>query len=324
MKTAIIGSFRKFYKDISEVIRLFRKEGCTVTSPYLSDICDSRDDFVIFLDDDSTQSNDEIQTETLRRILNADAVYVYDPEGYVGKTTCFEIGFLMEHKKPLYYLEQPSDLPIPVATTHILSPYEFVKRIKSQELFFGLPVKEKTKNQNDLETVYGEQSKLIVCGSMKHYERMKELQKELIDNGIYTVVPEDEGQLPANMSEEEFNEFKKRVSRDYLKKIRSKGTYAVLVLNEEKNVIENYIGANTFVEIAVAFSWGRKIYLYNDIYEPYKDELVSWNAVSIHKDISLIKKDYIKMLQELGISNTMERIKAENYQQMTMFDYVVG
>ena len=95
------------------------------------------------------------------------------------------------------------------------------------------------------------------------------------------------------MSEEEFRKFKKRVSGAYLKKIREKETSAVLVYNETKRGIDNYIGANTFVELAMAFSWNRKIFLLNDIYEPYKDELSAWDVICLHGNIDQIQ-DYMK------------------------------
>lgn len=38
---------------------------------------------------------------TLDKIIRADMVYVYNPNGYVGKTTCYEIGFCFS-KKSLY------------------------------------------------------------------------------------------------------------------------------------------------------------------------------------------------------------------------------
>lgn len=319
MRVAIIGSFRKYYSEIADVINLFRKEGFIVTSPYLSTICASRDNFVVFAADDSSQSNDEIQTETLRKILNADAVYVYNPDnGYVGKTTCFEIGFLMSKKRPLYFKEMPDDLPVPVAPKHVLSPADFINLMKEKKIYYELPIKEKSKNQSDLEVVYGEQPKLVICGSMKHYDQMILLKNELVNRGIFTIIPNAE-ELTDNIPEEKFNEYKKRVSRDYLKTIRSKGTSAILVLNEEKDGKANYIGANTFVEIAMAFSWNRKIFLYNDIYIPYRDELIGWDVITLNKDLSIIEREF----GILARKNTQdEEIEGYAYKQMTLADYV--
>lgn len=65
---------------------------------------------------------------TLEKILNSDAVYVCDPEGYVGKTTCYEIGFCYSRSKPLYFLEKPKNLPMPIAEEQISIPEEVGRR----------------------------------------------------------------------------------------------------------------------------------------------------------------------------------------------------
>lgn len=49
--------------------------------------------------------------------------------------------------------------------------------------------------------------------------------------------------------------------------------------------IPNYIGANTFAEIAIAFYFGKKVFLLNDIYEPYSDELIAWGAIPLKGEI---------------------------------------
>jgi len=319
---AIIGSFQKYYDDILKLIALFKRNGFHVTSPYQSRITETRLGFVIFEADDESLTDDEIQTDTLRKILNADAVYVYNPKltpeangGYVGKTTCYEIGILMAKNKPLYYLEQPDDLPVPVAKSQIISPQKFIHRLMSNGTHFVLPFKNKTKCDSAQRDVFNISS-LIICGSMKFYDSMKRIKKELAELGIYTVIPEDETYLPENITENEFNDFKRKVSQRYLKKIRHKGTLAILVLNEQKNGIENYIGGNTLVEIAMAFTWGRKIFVYNDFYQPYADELNAWKCVPIKKDLSVIRAFF----NENNINNDYTHENFETVIQMNAFD----
>jgi nucleoside 2-deoxyribosyltransferase len=285
---AIIGSFQKYYEGVLDIIALFRKNGVQVTSPYQSRITEARQGFVIFEADDNSLTDDEIQTDTLRKILKADAVYVYNPSGYVGKTTCYEIGILMVKNKPLYYLERPDDLPVPVADSQIITPQDFVEKFMTNDVHFILPFKDRTGCDSALRNVFGTPS-LIICGSMKFYDVMKHVKQNLAELGIYTVIPKDETYLSKNITEEEFNEFKRKVSQSYLTKIRHKRTRAILVLNEQKNGIEDYIGANTLVEIAMAFTWGRKIFLYNDLYQPYVDELSAWKCVAIRKDLRIIR-----------------------------------
>ncbi len=294
---AIIGSFQKYYEDICGVISFFRHNGYHVTSPHFSSITSSRDAFVVFEADDQTLSNDEIQTDTLRKILNADAVYVYNPPnettppdmGYLGKTTCYEIGFLMARNRPIYYLYPPYDLPVPYCDEHILSPQSFVDKFSAGEVAFLLPQKERAECARALKAVFAKPS-LLICGSMAFFPEMKRVQKELFSFGIDAIIPEDEGDLPEGITSKAFLEFKRKVSLSYMKKIRDKGTIAILILNEEKAGVPNYIGANTLAEAATAFSWKRKIFLYHDIYPPLSDELFAWGAVAIHQDLKIIKR----------------------------------
>jgi len=287
---AIIGSFQKSYEGICKFIRLLRKNGFTVTSPSLSKVVDKREGFVVFASDDNSLTNDEIQTDTLRKILNADAVYVYnDKEGYIGQTTCYEIGFLMAKARSLYYFAMPSDLPVPVDNAQIVSPEKFIEKFRELETGFILPTKDKARTSSALHSVYGG-AYVLICGSMKFFDEMVEVQRQLKYIGINAIVPEDEISLPEDITSEEFNDFKRKVSRNYLDKIRRGGTQAILVLNETKNGIENYVGANTLVEIGMAFAWGRKIFIYNDFYPPLIDELSAWKSIAVKKDLSIIKK----------------------------------
>lgn len=103
MRISIIGSFRKYYEDIKKLIILLQKNGITVLSPRFSEITRSIEDFVIFASDNQELTPAEIQTETLNRILKSDVVYVYNPQGYVGRTTCYEIGIIRTTTIPLVY-----------------------------------------------------------------------------------------------------------------------------------------------------------------------------------------------------------------------------
>lgn len=58
-------------------------------------------------------------------------------------------------------------------------------------------------------------------------------------------------------------------SRAYFDRICNPDNEIILIVNETKNGIENYIGPNSFVEIAFGFYFHKRVYLLNDIYKPY-------------------------------------------------------
>ncbi|MBF4513618.1 hypothetical protein ITJ66_14100 [Plantibacter sp. VKM Ac-2885] len=118
---AIIGSFRKYYADVLQAHATFREGGITVTTPLATEIS-SGDEFVRFISDPVEWDDHLIQSTAMHRILRADAVYVVAPGGYVGRTTCYEIGRVLQVNRPLFFSEHPADLPIRVDTSHIVSP----------------------------------------------------------------------------------------------------------------------------------------------------------------------------------------------------------
>lgn len=63
----------------------------------------------------------------------------------------------------------------------------------------------------------------------------------------------------------------------------------LLIVNESKNGFENYIGANGFAEIAFGFYFQKKVYLLNDIYEPYREELEGWGIIPLKGELSVFE-----------------------------------
>ncbi len=124
--------------------------------------------------------------------------------------------------------------------------------------------------------------KIVICGSMKFKEEMKKAQKILQDNGFDVLIPED----PKNIIN---STMKREYSMLHFNKIADSHTDAILVLNFDKNDKKNYIGPNSFAEIALAFFLNKRIYLLNDLYEPYKDELLAWEVITLNGDIKNIK-----------------------------------
>ena len=83
---------------------------------------------------------------------------------------------------------------------------------------------------------------------------------------------------------------KEIASRSHFDRIKNDDTSAILVINEDKEELKNYIGPNSFAEIAFAFYFHKKKFLLQDIYEPYKDELEGWHVIHLYNDIESIKR----------------------------------
>ena len=127
--------------------------------------------------------------------------------------------------------------------------------------------------------------KIVLCGSKKFIPKFFELEKELKDMGFNVVVPRE---FIVDME-------KKDASLLHFSEIDKEDVDALLIVNESKNGQDNYIGANGFAELAFGFYKGKDIYLLNDIYEPYSEELVAWEVIPLRGDISKLK--YLNLLK---------------------------
>lgn len=122
--------------------------------------------------------------------------------------------------------------------------------------------------------------KIVLCGSKKFIPKFFELEKELKDMGFNVVVPRE---FIVDME-------KKDASLLHFSEIDKEDVDALLIVNESKKGQDNYIGANGFAELAFGFYKGKDIFLLNDIYEPYSEELVAWEVIPLRGDISKLEK----------------------------------
>ncbi len=122
--------------------------------------------------------------------------------------------------------------------------------------------------------------KIVLCGSKKFIPKFLELDKELQAMGYNVVVPRE---FIVEMA-------KKDASLLHFDEINKDDVDALLIVNETNKDQNNYIGANGFAELAFGFYKGRKIFLLNDIYEPYEEELVAWEVIPLKGNISKISE----------------------------------
>ena len=134
--------------------------------------------------------------------------------------------------------------------------------------------------------------RIVLIGSMGVYSNVLDFAGRLNSSGINTIVPEEEDSAVQQLSLFDFEQFKRRVSFAYLRKIRDPRTYCVLAINLDRHGILNYIGPNTFAEIAVAFAQSKKIYLLQGVPEAYADELSAWRSIPLYGDLEKLASDF--------------------------------
>jgi hypothetical protein len=119
---------------------------------------------------------------------------------------------------------------------------------------------------------------IVLCGSMKVKDSILEVSDKLTDMGFNVLLPKEcmEG-LPKVIA-----------SRKHFDRITDKKNEYILIVNVPKKGIDNYIGPNSLCEISFGFYHNKKVYLLNDFYEPYLDELEGWGVIPLHGDLTKI------------------------------------
>lgn len=120
---------------------------------------------------------------------------------------------------------------------------------------------------------------IVLCGSMKVKDKIIEKSQELEKMGYNVLLPIECMQGIDKII----------ASRAHMDRVVNPDNEIILIINEPKNGIDNYIGANSFAEIAFGFYFKKRVYLLNGIYEPYKDELIGWGVTPLKGDLSKIK-----------------------------------
>lgn len=123
--------------------------------------------------------------------------------------------------------------------------------------------------------------RIVLSGSAKVKESVFEIAKQLRNKGYEVVVPRE---FIVHME-------KRAHSMRHFDEICKDETDILLAVNEPKNGIENYIGPNTFAEIAMAFYKQKKVYVLNDLYKPYLDELEGWGVIPLKGDLDKLKNE---------------------------------
>jgi len=131
----------------------------------------------------------------------------------------------------------------------------------------------------------------IIC-SKKFYDRIPEIQRGLEENGHVITLPNTYDD-PAteerykNLGSAEHSGWKAGMIKQSADTITNND--AVVVLNFEKNGVQNYIGGATFLEMYDAFRLGKKIFLYNNIPNGIlTDEIIGFNPIVVNGNLEKV------------------------------------
>lgn len=131
--------------------------------------------------------------------------------------------------------------------------------------------------------------KIFLICSKNFYEKIPPIKKKLEESGHVLTMPNcytnpETEDTYRKQGEKLHSAWKKEMILKSQKTVDEND--AVLVLNFEKDGMENYIGGATFLEMYDAFKSGKKIYIYNNVPEGIlKDEIVGFDPIVLGGDI---------------------------------------
>ncbi|ACY14224.1 MazG nucleotide pyrophosphohydrolase domain-containing protein [Haliangium ochraceum] len=127
----ICGSFRKHFEGILAVIEEFESHGIKVLSPKASPIVNPGEEFAVLRADGDADPK-TLEQRHLDAISASDAVYFYNPDGYLGASATMELGFALAQDKPVYAKERPTDFTLKLFAEQVATPAEVAAGLRER------------------------------------------------------------------------------------------------------------------------------------------------------------------------------------------------
>ena len=145
---------------------------------------------------------------------------------------------------------------------------------------------------------------ITICGSIAFYNEMLDVKEKLEQLGHQVKLPpfevkDDNGNM---IPVKEYYSIRKAETDDtswiwdrkeeamrlHFQKVE--WSDAVLILNHDKNGVSNYVGANTLLELGLAFHLNKKLFLLNNIPDiGCKEEILGMKPSVINNDLTKIE-----------------------------------
>lgn len=133
-KISIIGSYRRNIDIMTNIKEKLNSFDVSVVLPISGNVIDRNEKFVRLEENNTSLDDFAIQNDAIKAILESDAIYVVCHNGYIGNTTCYEIGWIASNKKPIAFSEMPIDLPICIDDKYIMDEVVFFNKLKNDKL----------------------------------------------------------------------------------------------------------------------------------------------------------------------------------------------
>lgn len=128
LSIVVSGSFRKHFSGISKTIEQFEALNIAVLSPKPSRIINPEHNFAI-LETGGIDDPRVLEQHHLNAIEKADALYIYNLDGYIGASVTLELGWAIALGKPVYSKEKSEDFTLKFFSGKVATPDEIKKEL---------------------------------------------------------------------------------------------------------------------------------------------------------------------------------------------------
>ncbi|MFP4567343.1 MAG: hypothetical protein ACLFN8_00205 [Candidatus Woesearchaeota archaeon] len=117
MKKIFIAGSRKFHEEINYLVSKLKTHKINATLP-------NKDKNI---ENDNLENQKIAILDAFKKIDEADAIYVYSKEGYIGKTVAMEIAYAHAKKKEIIAREEIKELSAQALITKQLNEEELIQ-----------------------------------------------------------------------------------------------------------------------------------------------------------------------------------------------------
>ncbi|MCA9349460.1 hypothetical protein KC853_00250 [Candidatus Saccharibacteria bacterium] len=148
---------------------------------------------------------------------------------------------------------------------------------------------------------------ITICSSAAFYRQAVEIQDQLSRLGVEVIVPKTATRMKESDDFDvshyktwfaDANDYHKKAElmRAHFEEIEKSN--AILVLNYEKHGVDNYIGGNVLMEMALAFWLKKPIFIMNGLPEKsaFEEEIKGMEPILLHGDANALPKLYEEII----------------------------
>lgn len=152
MRCVIHGSFSKHFDEVQRVHKLFSQAGIEVLAPKNSELVTQTNGFALFKDETEHDPRlVELQyLHKIKQLGNNGFSYFVNPDGYLGKSTAYELGIAQLTNTRCFFMEKLADHPAYVHKNAVFSPENLVSYILRNDTLPNLKIRRDEKKMHAL------------------------------------------------------------------------------------------------------------------------------------------------------------------------------